>query len=108
MSKTLDDFQAEVGAWGDVTFPRSTAQTVTSHFAEEAGEFTEAVAANDMAAFEEAADCLLLLLHFAHKSGFSLHAAAEHKLAVNRARRWKTTPEPGGHIKHAEGNDDDA
>lgn len=113
MSKTLNELQLETGTWADATFPSSTPLTILSHFEEEANELLETWLAlpgephtfppsiSDVA--EEAADCLLLLLHLAHKTGFSLFDAAEHKLAVNRQRKWKAEPEAAGHIKHVEG-----
>lgn len=115
--KTLDEFQAEVGAWGDTTFPKSNWLTVLNHFEEEAGELIETrLAVNGephtfppslSAVAEEAADCFILLMQFAHKTDFSLYDAAERKMAINRARAWKTTLEPGGHIKHVEGAGDE-
>lgn len=107
MGKTLREMQAEIGAWGDATFPRSTADTVLSHFREEADEllFAGTGPAGSPADFapEEAADCLILLIQFAHKCGFRLADAAEAKMQINRARTWKVdSPEPGGHVKHEE------
>lgn len=109
----FDQFQASIGAWGEATFPTSTPLTVLSHFGEEANEFIDAHLAMfgvfgvprtfPTAAAEEAADCFLLLLHYAHKQGFSLYDAAARKMEINRTRTWNTDPEPGGHIKHKEG-----
>lgn len=101
---TLDEMQAEIGAWGDKTFPNSTVSSVAVHFEEEADEFLLAVRTSESVGevVEEMADCFLLLLHFAHKNGFSLFDAAMEKMAVNRKRKWNTTPEPAGHFKHVE------
>ena len=102
---TLDEMQAEIGAWGNETFPQSTPDTIMAHFQEEAEELVLAayVAPDGVGPYEEeAADCLLLLLHFAHRKGFSLFDAAMTKMAVNRQRQWKTTPEAAGHFKHVE------
>ena len=100
--KTLDEFQNEVGAWGDATFPNSTWATVASHFEEEAAEFMDALRGGRQEKIEgELADSFLLLMQFAHKTGVSLYEAAERKMIVNRARTWKVNdPEPGGHVKH--------
>lgn len=106
MSKTLDEYQAEIGAWGNETFPKSTPDTVLAHFEEESEEFIEIAPMmpdhprDDEA--EEAADVFLLLLHFAHKKGFSLLEVTERKMVKNRARIWSTEPEPAGHFKHVE------
>lgn len=107
MSKTLDEFQNEIGGWGNLTFPKSTPETVLAHFREEVAEFLEVAPMMpelpDYDEAEEAADVFLLLLHFAHKKGFSLFDVTERKMAINRARRWNTEPEPAGHFKHADG-----
>lgn len=109
MSKTLDEYQAEIGAWGDETFPKSTVSVVLAHFEEESKEFVEIAPmipnhpSYDEA--EEAADVFLLLLHFAHKKGFSLFEVTERKMAINRNREWNTQAEPAGHFKHMEPRD---
>ena len=97
---TLDECQDDIGAWGDATFPHSTIDTVMAHLAEEVAEFFDDWRAGRETQEEEAADVLLLLLHYAHKRGFSLRARAAEKMALNRARRWKATPEPAGHVTH--------
>lgn len=107
MRKALQSLQDEIGGWGDATFPKSTPETVLAHFREEVAELLEVAPmmpdhpSHDEA--EEAADVFLLLLHFAHKKGFSLFDVTERKMAINRARRWNTEPEPAGHFKHADG-----
>ena len=100
--KTLTEFQNEIGAWGDVTFPQSNIDTVAEHLAEEVVEFFDDYRAGNESQEEELADMFLLMLHFAHKSGFDLAEAAERKMAINRARTWNTEPEPEGHFKHVE------
>jgi len=100
---TVDIFQNEVGEWANVTFPQSNTASIMSHLLEEVAELSVA-AVNDIRdeAQEEAADCLLLLLHFAHKQGFSLYAAAAQKLALNQLRTWETDDNGRGHWKHVE------
>jgi NTP pyrophosphatase (non-canonical NTP hydrolase) len=102
----VDRFQREVGQWADRAFPRSSIRTIAAHFEDEAEEFV--VAAEAVRFFpldasvgdaDEAADCLLLLLHYAHKRGFSLFDAAREKHAANRGRRWGN-PEERGVVKH--------
>lgn len=104
MGKTLDEFQAEIGAWGDATFPKSNAQSVIAHFREEADEFLaeweQPTDAGTRTLEDEAADCFLLVTQFAHKCGFSLYEAAERKMAINRTRKW--TVDAGTHTKHEE------
>lgn len=99
---SLQQLQDEIGSWGDATFPNSTIDTVIAHLAEEVTEFFDDYRAGKDSQEEELADVLILMLHFAHKSFFSLAESVESKMAVNRARVWNTKPEPGGHFKHVE------
>lgn len=100
----LDTMQSSIGSWGDETFSTSNADSVLSHLREEIDEFfVVAPTMPDNPKYdeaEEAADVFLLLLHFAHKKGFSLAAAADRKMTINRRRVWSTDAEPGGHFKH--------
>jgi len=99
--------QDETGTWGDATFPRSTARSVMAHLTEEIDELAveveafgaNAVPTNRDALAEEAADCMLLLLHIAHKCGFDLEKAARAKLECNRARTWGE-PDERGVVRH--------
>ena len=52
---------------------------------------------------EEAADVLLLLLHYAHKRGFSLAKWARCKFEVVKKRKWKK-PDKAGVIEHVKGS----
>lgn len=112
----LKAFQDAWGEWADKAFPRSDLESIASHFREEALEF----AGGDIPLFstnyikepylesvppshdpEEAADCLLLLLHHAHKAGYDLMAEAMRKAQINVERDWDTEDEGGhGHFKH--------
>ena len=48
---------------------------------------------------EVAADCFLLLLHYAHRRGFSLLNAADRKFTENTLRRWGQ-PDAEGVVEH--------
>jgi len=111
----LKAFQDAWGEWADKTFPKSDLESIASHFREEALEFAggdiPVIDENQhMGVFEhippshdpeEAADCLLLLLHHAHKAGYNLMAEALKKAEINIKRDWDTTDEGGhGHFKH--------
>lgn len=100
--KTLTELQHEIGAWGDATFPQSNIDTVAEHLAEEVVEFFDDYRSGLDSQEEELADMFLLMLHFAHKSGFDMAEAAERKMAINRARKWNIKAEPAGHFKHVE------
>lgn len=112
----LKAFQDAWGEWADKAFPRSDLESIASHFREEALEFAggdiplsstnyikepylESVPPSHDP--EEAADCLLLLLHHAHKAGYDLMAEAMRKAQINVERDWDTEDEGGhGHFKH--------
>ena len=85
MTDTRAAFQSEVGTWAEETFPFSTPQTCISHLRREVEELASDIGAGESPA-EELADCYLLLLHLAHKTGVDLCAQATDKLRVNRAR----------------------
>jgi len=106
-------FQTAYGEWADKTFPDSTVDTIASHFREESMEFAGGLEDNPAKPGnqyvmipashdpEEAADCLLLLLHHAHKAGYSLFDEMITKAQVNIKRNWDTKDEGGhGHFKH--------
>lgn len=92
--KTLDEVQAEIGAWQDATFPNGTIAGAIAHLEEEIKEFAVSGSA------EEAADCLLLLIACANKLGISLAAAVEAKMVINRGRQWDAGER--GYRKHIE------
>ena len=99
------DLQRQTGTWADGQFPNSNNETIRSHLKEEMLEFLGedaegALIPGVIGDPEEAADILLLLMHHAHKNGYDLLDEGIRKLAINQKRKWKTTPEPGGHIKH--------
>jgi NTP pyrophosphatase (non-canonical NTP hydrolase) len=94
----LDRVQRIVGEWGTKTFPAATNESIVAHLRDEACELL--ADGSDLA--EEAADCLLLLLHLAHRNGFSLFDAAGAKFAVNVGRDWQTEPNERGYMSHVD------
>lgn len=123
----LDSFQYRVGAWADATFPAASSHTKARHLLREAVELCAATmpedgnpATLDMRLCKdvrqtleralarprdpqdgprEAADILLLLLHLAHGSGFSLLSMAGQKFTEVQARDWGT-PDAAGVTEH--------
>jgi NTP pyrophosphatase (non-canonical NTP hydrolase) len=105
----MDELQAEVGRWAERVFVRATPATVVAHLGREVAELAEVEAtpfpdrdrpasARGLAG-REAADCLLLLLHYAHQRGFSLREAAEAKFAAIQGRTWGE-PDAEGVVEH--------
>lgn len=85
-----DDFQREVGEWAERIFGKATPASVLAHLTDEVIELCQAEGGAPMSDDPkgEAADVYLLLLHYAHKRGFSLYSAAAEKFKVNQARTW--------------------
>lgn len=91
-----------IAAWQRETFPKATAESCSAHLAYEQNELADAVVYGDIDdTAEEAADCLLLLVGIADRSGFDLLQAAEAKLAKNRLRKWGK-PDAKGVVEHVE------
>jgi NTP pyrophosphatase (non-canonical NTP hydrolase) len=94
--------QERVGQWGQETFPQSTPRTIVAHLGREVRELEVEVLADHPdadAVAEEAADCLLLLYHLAHRFGFSLHDATAVKFSQVKARAWGK-PDAEGVVEH--------
>jgi NTP pyrophosphatase (non-canonical NTP hydrolase) len=118
---TMSDttLQDRVGMWGETTFPEATDQSIMAHMLDEYTELDDsldgspvtlagdqqvihtAVAVDKAKVAEEAADVYLLLLHLAHRHGFSLQDAAEGKFAIVQKRTY-TTDSGRGYVRHDE------
>lgn len=101
------DAQTRIGQWGNRTFPLSTPLSIVAHLRREVVELEDEIIratsplfeTNPGAVQEEAADCLMLLYHLAHRLGFDLHDAAEVKCSINQQRTWGE-PDAEGVVEH--------
>jgi NTP pyrophosphatase (non-canonical NTP hydrolase) len=107
----MSDFQREVGEWGNITFTEATTASMCAHLKREVIELDDAARRlrtfapgydpvqrrKDLA--EEAADCLMLLLHIAHRNSIDLEEAARQKFEVNKRRQWGK-PDADGVCEH--------
>ena len=87
--------------WGDATFGAPSDLTVLVARARlEMDELEQAIREGDMAeAGREAADVVILLHRLAGILGLELNEQVDAKMAINRARKWKTTGDgTGSHI----------
>jgi NTP pyrophosphatase (non-canonical NTP hydrolase) len=114
MPQNIDASQAIAGEWADHTFPFSTPLTIAAHWNKETKELVDAIVASmgkpgDREATaevaEEAADCLGLLYHLAHRYGFSLLDEWAKKHEKNKRRQWQP-PDKDGVSYHAEDEDE--
>ena len=90
-----------IRTWGDATFGAPSDLTVLVARARlEMDELEQAIREGDMAeAGREAADVVILLHRLAGILGLELNEQVDAKMAINRARRWKTTGDgTGSHI----------
>lgn len=90
--------QETVGAWAQETFPHQTPRSCAAHLLQEAAELYCSAISYE----EEAADCYLLLLTYAHRRGFSLHEAAVNRMRNLRLRQWEMQSDG---LMHAKGSD---
>ena len=87
--------------WGDAIFGQPQDLTVLVTRARlEMDELEQAIREGDMAeAGREAADVVILLHRLAGILGLELNEQVDAKMAINRARKWKTTGDgTGSHI----------
>lgn len=94
--EALDALQMEMGDWCDTTFPNSTPYTIIRHLKEEIKELEEAI---DQELPQEIADCVMLLLHLAHKKKISTRDAVRDKFEVCKKRKWGQ-PDEHGVVRH--------
>ena len=93
----VDDWQDNVGKWAETTFPKSDEESVIAHLRDEVNN--ELHPGCDV---EELADCVLLLLHLAHKKGEPLVQAMRIKHGINQRRKWATEKNEKGFFPHVE------
>lgn len=92
-------FQRVVSRWAHKTFPASNDRAKLNHLAKEVEELRDDPSA------EEAADCLLILLHFAGAHGFDLYDAALAKFGKVQKRKWGK-PGKDGVVEHVREGDE--
>ncbi len=90
-----------IRVWGDATFGEvKDLAALVSRARGELDELAEAVRAGDMAeAGREAADVVILLHRLVALAGMDLNEQVDAKMAINRARTWKSAGDgTGGHV----------
>ena len=90
-----------IRTWSDATFGAPSDLTVLVARARlEMDELEQAIREGDMAeAGREAADVVILLHRLAGILGLELNEQVDAKMAINRARKWKTTGDgTGSHV----------
>jgi NTP pyrophosphatase (non-canonical NTP hydrolase) len=105
--KELQSLMDDHGLWSDSTFgPERKPLPVLHHLVKEVPEVIEAIQRlrGDERILMEYADCLLLLIDAARRSGYDakdLLQAGRAKLQINKGRKWGK-PDINGVIEHIE------
>ena len=96
--------QKTISEWANSTFgPVKSLKRSIKRMVEEVNELEDQayVDINDFDKISnECADILITLYQVANTFGFDLHACVDHKMEINRARKWKIAGDgTGQHIK---------
>lgn len=95
--------QKTISEWGFKTFgyPKDVI-TITKRMLKESKELKEAIekdVTNDMIA-DECADIYIVMCQVFTTMGYNLQACVDHKMEINRGRKWKIAGDgTGQHIK---------
>lgn len=85
--------QTEIGSWSDQAFPQATLHSIKKHFEKESKEFVESGDPSEIA------DCVLLLMHYAHRQGYNILEEVRKKHEINKTRVWGK-PDADGVVEH--------
>ena len=100
----FDNLQFRVGTWGAKTFPDATDQEIYTHLKRELKELGRTVTNEELC--EEIADCVLLLMHLAHRHGISIDDEVRKKFAICKTRKWGPRDAEGvrEHVREKQSN----
>lgn len=95
--------QKTISEWASKTFGNINRIVAIGRMFKEVDELGE-INPEDKDSFEkisnECADILITLYRVAEVHGFDLHACVDHKMQINRARKWKIAGDgTGQHVK---------
>jgi len=95
--------QKTISEWANKVFGYPTRQRSIDRMLDEVDEL-ELINVDDSESFNEVsnecADILITLYQVANTFGFDLHACVDHKMHINRNRKWKIAGDgTGQHIK---------
>jgi len=100
----MSETQKTISVWAVKTFGYSTVERSIARMVEEVEELKKVDLFNDRHSFDdisnECADILIMLYQVAFVVGFDLHACVDHKMEINRVRKWKIAGDgTGQHVK---------
>lgn len=79
----INDLVNTCGEWASKVFDKATPESICAHLRKEVLELSE-----KPYDAEEAADCILLILHLAYKQNWDLQHEIIRKLKINKQRIW--------------------
>ena len=88
----MDALQARIGEWASKTYPNSTLDSKIAHLHRE----VEELRTEDPL---EIADCVMILMHEAHRRGLSIADLIEKKFAICQKRKL-AAPDAQGVVEH--------
>lgn len=100
----MTENQKTISEWASKIFGYPTPYRSVKRMIEEVKELEDVCESNDIndmnKVSNECADVLITLYQVANTFGFDLHACVDHKMEINRARKWKIAGDgTGQHIK---------
>ena len=97
--------QKTINEWADKEFGDITLDTAIERMVKEVIELEDIDLDNTNSpeqVSDECADILITLYRIVGCAGFDLHACVDHKMEINRGRKWKSNGDgTGQHIKEA-------
>lgn len=92
--------QKTISEWAEKTFGHPTRERSINRMLEEVTELAVCDREDFNKVSDECADILITLYQVANTFGFDLHVCVDHKMEINRARKWKIAGDgTGQHIK---------
>lgn len=99
----MSESEQSVASWADETFgPATSNMRIAARANEEMAELLRALSVDDgnPKAAEEIADVVIILTRLARNLGTSIKLEIDHKMSINRRRRWeKDNTGHGYHIR---------
>jgi NTP pyrophosphatase (non-canonical NTP hydrolase) len=96
--------QKSISDWAAKEFGYPTGKRIIDRMLEEVDELKDVDLSNNNTSFNEVsnecADILIVMYIVANTFGFNLHACVDHKMEINRGRKWKRKEDGTGyHVK---------
>lgn len=92
--------QRTISEWAEKTFGHPTRERSIDRMLEEVDELRDTTIIEFNKITDECADIYITMCQIANTFGFDLHACVDHKMQINRGRKWKIAGDgTGQHIE---------